>query len=235
MLRELSAGEVDARSRALVEFRKREEVERKEREAMEVIRQAEENQRALEAEQRRVEEEAVAKKAAEEAEKLRAAEEVVAARSCGQTAGTRSSVSSRVRLKQLPVRRQRPSVMERGRHIVRNRARLAARRGVAKELVSAHVNAMARRLVMVSADPQGMARVTERGRLAPQEQDQEEQAHGLRLARQEGPRWGRPKNGAPAPDMVTKPGRDVADIGVRARATGGDDDDRGRVRRGIPG
>jgi len=48
VLRQLSAGEVDARARALIEARKRENVEKREREAEETQRQEIEQQRALE-------------------------------------------------------------------------------------------------------------------------------------------------------------------------------------------
>ncbi len=65
VLRQLSADEVDARSRALVEARKREEVERREREEYELQRAEEEKERAN-ADKKRQEEEA--QKAAVEAE-----------------------------------------------------------------------------------------------------------------------------------------------------------------------
>ncbi len=74
MLRQLSAGEVDARARALLEARKREDVEKRERVIEEARLREEAEQRAIEDQQRRVEEEA-ARKVEEEAERLRAAED----------------------------------------------------------------------------------------------------------------------------------------------------------------
>ncbi len=74
VLRELSAGEMDARARALVEARKREDVEKRERE-IDGVRQAEEAKlREIEEQKRRTEEDAQ-RKVEEEAERLRAAAE----------------------------------------------------------------------------------------------------------------------------------------------------------------
>jgi translation initiation factor IF-2 len=74
VLRQLSAGEVDARAKALVEARKREDVERRERE-IEDARLLEENKiREIEDRKRQTEEEAE-RKAAEENERNKAAEE----------------------------------------------------------------------------------------------------------------------------------------------------------------
>ncbi len=73
VLRQLSAGEVDARARALVEARKREDVEKREREIEEVRLREEAQKRAIEDQKRHAEEEA-ARKVAEEAEEQRAAE-----------------------------------------------------------------------------------------------------------------------------------------------------------------
>ena len=73
VLRQLSAGEVDARTRALLEARKREDVEKREREIEEARLREEAQKRAIEDQKRRVEEEA-ARKVEEEAERQRAAE-----------------------------------------------------------------------------------------------------------------------------------------------------------------
>ena len=73
VLRQLSAGEVDARTRALLEARKREDVEKREREIEEARLREEAQKRAIEDQKRRVEEDA-ARKIEEEAERLRAAE-----------------------------------------------------------------------------------------------------------------------------------------------------------------
>ncbi len=73
VLRQLSAGEVDARARALVEARKREDIEKREREIEEVRLHEEAQKRAVEDQKRRSEEEA-ARKVTEEAERQRAAE-----------------------------------------------------------------------------------------------------------------------------------------------------------------
>ncbi len=73
VLRQLSAGEVDARARALLEARKREDVEKREREIEEARLREEAQKRAIEDQKRRVEEEA-ARKVEEEAERQRAAE-----------------------------------------------------------------------------------------------------------------------------------------------------------------
>jgi translation initiation factor IF-2 len=74
VLRQLSAGEVDARARALVEARKREDVLKREREVEEARLREEQKLRAIEEEKRRQEEEVTALKAAEEAERERVAE-----------------------------------------------------------------------------------------------------------------------------------------------------------------
>ncbi|HZV21423.1 MAG TPA: translation initiation factor IF-2, partial [Hyphomicrobiales bacterium] len=74
VLRQLSAGELDARQRALQEARKREDVEKREREAENARRAAEQKQRELEEEKRRQEEEEAARKASEEAAEVKAAE-----------------------------------------------------------------------------------------------------------------------------------------------------------------
>ncbi len=73
VLRQLSAGEVDARARALVEARKREDVEKRERDIEEARLREEAQKRDIEDQKRRIEEEA-ARKVAEEAERQRAAE-----------------------------------------------------------------------------------------------------------------------------------------------------------------
>jgi len=73
VLRQLSAGEMDARARALSEARKREDIEKREREIEEARLREEAQKRAIEDQKRRAEEEA-ARKAEEEAEKQRAAE-----------------------------------------------------------------------------------------------------------------------------------------------------------------
>jgi translation initiation factor IF-2 len=77
VLRQLSAGEVDARARALIEARKREDVEKREREVEEARLREEEKRRAAEELQRKAEEAAAARKAAAEEverERERAAE-----------------------------------------------------------------------------------------------------------------------------------------------------------------
>jgi translation initiation factor IF-2 len=68
VLRELSAGEMDARARALIEARKREDVERKEREVEEARLREQARVRQIEEQKRREEEEAERVKAAEAAE-----------------------------------------------------------------------------------------------------------------------------------------------------------------------
>ena len=73
VLRQLSAGEMDARARALLEARKREDVEKREREIEEARLREEAQKRAIEDQKRRVEEEA-ARKVEEEVERQRAAE-----------------------------------------------------------------------------------------------------------------------------------------------------------------
>ena len=74
VLRELSAGEMDARARALVEARKREDVEKREREIDGARRAEEAKLREIEEQKHRIEEEAQ-RKVEEEAERLRAAAE----------------------------------------------------------------------------------------------------------------------------------------------------------------
>jgi translation initiation factor IF-2 len=78
VLRQLSAGEVDARARALLEARKREDVERKEREREEILLREQQNRRELEDAKRRAEEEEALKKAKAEEPERRAADEALA-------------------------------------------------------------------------------------------------------------------------------------------------------------
>ncbi|MGO9472095.1 MAG: translation initiation factor IF-2 [Rhodomicrobium sp.] len=86
VLRELSAGEMDARARALLEARKREDIERREREIEDARAREEAKKRDAEEKQRRAEEEAQRKVAEEEAGKIRAAEAAEAAKAPQQEA-----------------------------------------------------------------------------------------------------------------------------------------------------
>ncbi len=227
VLRQLSAGEVDARTRALIESRKREEVEKREREAEELVRQAEEKQRALEAEQQRIVDEAAAKIAAEEAAKLRSSEEAVA-----------PTVATPVEIETQEQPRATETVARQAQAPQRDNARPMQRtqHGDARGDTRGEGTGFRPRDGAAPRDGQrGPARDGTRDAARPSSTGARPGGAGPR------PPFGAPRPGGPAPrtppapDLVAKPGRDVADIGVRARATGGDDDERGRVRRGIPG
>jgi translation initiation factor IF-2 len=94
VLRQLSAGEVDARTRALLEARKREDVEKREREIEEARLREEAQKQAIEDKKRRVEEEA-ARKVEEEAER-RAAEAAKANEAEAAKAPKQEAVAARV-------------------------------------------------------------------------------------------------------------------------------------------
>ena len=95
VLRQLSAGEVDARTRALLDARKREDVEKREREIEEARLREEAQKQAIEDQKRRVEEEA-ARKVEEEAERQRAAEAAKANEAEAAKAPKQEAVAARV-------------------------------------------------------------------------------------------------------------------------------------------
>ncbi|MGB9163553.1 MAG: translation initiation factor IF-2 associated domain-containing protein, partial [Rhodomicrobium sp.] len=99
VLRQLSAGEMDARARALLEARKREDVEKREREIEEARLREEAQKRAIEDQKRRAEEEAV-RKVEEEVERLRAAEIAKA----NESAKAKEEVAA----PRIPIRRPEP-------------------------------------------------------------------------------------------------------------------------------
>jgi translation initiation factor IF-2 len=99
VLRQLSAGEMDARARALLESRKREDVEKREREIEEARLREEAQKRAIEDQKRRVEEEAT-RKVEEEVERQRAAEIAKA----NETAKAKEEVAA----PRVPIRRPEP-------------------------------------------------------------------------------------------------------------------------------
>ncbi len=99
VLRQLSAGEMDARARALLEARKREDVEKREREIEEARLREEAQKRAIEDQKRRVEEEAT-RKVEEEVERQRAAEIAKA----NETAKAKEEVAA----PRVPIRRPEP-------------------------------------------------------------------------------------------------------------------------------
>ncbi len=100
VLRELSAGEMDARARALIEARKREDVEKREREIEDARLREEAKLREIEEQHRRVEEEAQ-RKATEETERVKAAE-------AAEVANAQKQVEATERAPAEPVRRVGP-------------------------------------------------------------------------------------------------------------------------------
>ncbi len=232
VLRQLSAGEVDARARALVEARKREDVAKREREIEEIRLREEEKVRALEEQKRAAEEEAAARIAAEEAERERAAE---AAKAPKQEQAPAAPIAAERRAE--PPRRAGPDSV-----------RVIPRPQGDDQKVD-------------DRRPQGAPfRAGENGQRPPARDGAREgtRAPGREGFRSEGPRPGgggaagsRPSFGAggarpapaagsrtaPAPVLdITRPERvREGDVAVRARATDADEEDRRVKRGGIPG
>jgi translation initiation factor IF-2 len=229
VLRQLSAGEVDARARALVEARKREEILKREREIEEARRREEDALRAIEDKKRAAEEEALAKKAAEEAALLRAKEAAEAKpeapkEPARQEAAPVAPTAARPSRPAEPPRRVGPDTVrvvarpQDDRRAPRtpdarpNDARADARGGPARD----------------GARPGG-ARPDARPQGGPRAG-----APGAR------PGFGGPRGAAaapasPIPEVAARPDRARdADVGARARGADSEEDDR-RAKRGLPG
>ena len=108
VLRQLSAGEMDARARALSEARKREDVEKREREVEEARAREEAKLRAIEDQKRLAEEEAQRKIQEEEAERQRAAEAAAAKVQAAVKAKEKDAAAPRSTERPEPVRRSGP-------------------------------------------------------------------------------------------------------------------------------
>jgi translation initiation factor IF-2 len=214
VLRQLSAGEMDARARALLEARKREDVEKREREIEEARLREEAQKRAIEDQKRRAEEEA-ARKAEEEAERQRAAE----AAKANEAAKAKEIEVAPARIPERrpePMRRTGPDV-----RIVRpqpDERRPGARhgesgqRGPAKEGARDGSRGTAREGARADGPRPGGARPAAGGRPAPG-----------------GPRP------APAAPVLEIGGRSErmreGELALKSRATDADEEDR-RVKRG---
>ncbi len=245
VLRELSAGEMDARARALIEARKREDVEKREREIEDARLREEAKLREIEEQHRRVEEEAQLK-AEEEAERVKAAEaaEAVKAQKPEEAAPRAAAEAPRAAE---PVRRVGPdSHRNLAPPQTERRAQPGAQRGA----------------------PRDGAATARDGQRAPSRDGAGRDAAGREAPRgpnREGMRsdGGRPAGGAPRPGggaagasarpgFGSRPGAgagprpapapvlDISgrperpDTGIRPRAPEGDEDER-RAKRGIPG
>ena len=234
VLRELSAGEMDARARALIEARKREDVEKREREIEDARLREEAKQREIEEQHRRVEEEAQ-RKEAEEAERVKASEAAEAAKAQKQEEPVQRAAPE-------PVRRVGPD----------------SRRNLAPQQTEPLAQPAALRVApndgaATARDGQRVPSRDGAGREAPRGPNREG-------TRGEGGRPGggapRPGGGAagasPRPGFGSRPGAGAgprpaaapvlditgrperADGGLRPRAPESDEDER-RAKRGIPG
>ncbi len=229
VLRQLSAGEVDARARALVEARKREDVEKREREIEEARLREEAQKRAIEDQKRRVEEEA-ARKVADEAERERAAEAAKAKEAEAAVAPKQEEAAPRV---------------------VERPAELPRRAGPDSVRVVPRPQGEDRR-------PQvGAFRSGENGQRGPARDGAREGTRppGREGFRSDGPRPGGGAAGAPRPGFGARPGPggssrpasapvlEVArpervregDVALRARTVEAEEEDRRAKRGGLPG
>ncbi len=233
VLRQLSAGEVDARARALTEARKREDVEHREREIEEARLREEEKLRAAEDLKRKAEEDAAARKAAEEAERERAEE-----------AARAPKIEEPAQAAQ-PARAAQPAP-----------ARSEPRRAPPPRQVGPDVRISARP-PQEDRRPQPGARPAESGQRAPVREGARD---GARAPSREGARTegfrpggtgasrpgfggGRPPAGGPRPapapvlDASGRPERvrGEGDLAVRARTPDAEEEDRHVKRGGVPG
>jgi translation initiation factor IF-2 len=227
VLRELSAGEMDARARALVEARKREDVEKREREIEEARRREEDALREIEDRKRRAEEEIRRKAEEEEAEKLRAIEAEAAAKAPKQeqpaappaprapaaTAAPRASAPAPRRVGPDSLRVVAPRQPER-------RPQPAGR-----------------------AEPDVAPAAAPGGQRPPSRDGAAPGRDGARGPARDGTRpgfgarpggAGAPARPAPALDVSGRPERTHAEPGIRVRPAESDEEER-RVKRGIPG
>jgi len=234
VLRQLSAGEVDARARALVESRKREEILKREREVEEARRREEDALRAIEDKKREAEEEIAARKAAEEAEQLRAKEAAEA---------------------KLEVPKEAPREVPR--EAPREASREAPRRDAPARPASRPTEAPRRvgpDTVRVIARPQDDRRPSRAPDARGPERDGARPAGGARPdgARPQGGAGAAARGGAPgarpgfagsratpaspiSEAAVTRPERTHGEAGVRARGADTEEDDRRAKRGGVPG
>jgi translation initiation factor IF-2 len=250
VLRQLSAGEMDARARALFEARKREDVERREREIEEVRLREEAKQRELEEQKRRAEEEA-ARKAAEAAGKLEPAETVKAPEPEEPIAAPVESPAPRKAEPSLPPRRVGPDSF---RSVPRPQEERRPQAGAARPTP--------RDQEAPAAAREGGAPVREGQRTPSRDGGGREGPRGPSREgfRSDSPRpaGGAPRPGgagagtrpgfgprpgagagarpAPAPvlDMSGRPERTHGDLAVKARVPESEEDDR-KPKRGIPG
>ncbi len=229
VLRQLSAGEVDARTRALLEARKREDVEKREREIEEVRLREEAQKQAIEDQKRRVEEEA-ARQVEEETEKQRAAEAAKANEAEVAKAPKQEAVAARV---------------------VERPAEPPRRAGPDSVRVIPRPQGDDRR-------PQGGAlRSGENGQRGPAREGAREGARppGREGFRGDGPRPGGGAAGAARPGFGTRPGAGAGsrpgsaptsevtrpervregDVALRARPVDAEEEDRRAKRGGLPG
>jgi translation initiation factor IF-2 len=233
VLRELSAGEMDARARALMEARKREDVEKREREIEEARRAEESKLREIEEQKRHAEEEAQRKAEAEEAERVRAAEAEEAAKTRKhEEAPPKSALKPAPRAAAAAPRRVGPDSFR------SVEPRQPERRPQAAEARGAQGNG-------APAVREGQRPGSREGASGREGAFSGAARSSSGAPRTEGGAGGRPGFGAragagaaarpaPALDASGRPARDAETGLVRARTTGGEGEER-KVKRGLPG
>ncbi|MBT3071231.1 translation initiation factor IF-2 [Rhodomicrobium sp. Az07] len=222
VLRQLSAGEVDARARALVEARKREEILKREREIEDTRRREEEALRAIEDKKRAAEDEAAARKLAEETAHLQAKEAAEPKPEPPQERARQEATSVSVAPAARPARPPEPP-----RRVGPDTVRVIARPQDDRRPPRAPD---AR-----PTDARGPARDGTRPAGARPDGARPQGAPGAR------PGFGGPRGAAaaapasPIPEVAARPDRtrDAA-VGARARGADTEEDDR-RAKRGLPG
>ncbi len=219
VLRELSAGEMDARARALMEARKREDVEKREREVEEA--RLEETRRREREEQKHRDEEEAARKIKEQAEQVKDAEIVKVAKR--EEVQTREEVS-----RTQPPRRVGPDSVRvafrpqteqmRPQQDARGEARVGDRSGPQ------------------DAAQQGRTSVRDSQRGGPSRPGSQSPGGAPRPGF--GPRSGAPAGSRPGPvpvlELSGRPERAHGDVALKTRTQEAEEDER-RSRRGIPG
>ncbi|ADP72395.1 translation initiation factor IF-2 [Rhodomicrobium vannielii ATCC 17100] len=234
VLRQLSAGEVDARARALVESRKREEILKREREVEDARRREEEALRAVEDKKRAAEEEAVAKKLEEENAQLRAKEAAepkpeAPKEPARQEAAPAAPAPRPTSRSAEPPRRVGPDTV---RVIARPQDDRRPPRAPAPDARTADAR---------PTDARGPARDGTRPAGARPDGARPQGGAGARAGAPgarpgfNGPRGAAATPASSIPEVAARPDRtrDV-DVGARARGADTEEDDR-RVKRGLPG
>ena len=213
VLRELSAGEVDARTRALIEARKREDVEKREREIEDARRREEDALREIEDRKRNAEEEARRKVEEAEAEKLRALQ-------------AEEDAKSPKAPKQEAPRQEAPAPRAPAAHPPRR---------VGPDSLRVITPRQPDRRPPAGGRPEQDSAPAARDGQRPPSRDGAGR-DGARPGFSPRPGGaGAPARPGPAPEPGARPDRiREAEVGVRARVVESDDEER-RVKRGLPG